>query len=426
MKLYNYQIEGCEFLLAERRCILADDMGLGKTVQALNAAVVDSEPIIVVCPKVLIPEWRRAIKEWKLNLTVYLLQEHTQEELSDLLKQKHTIGIVNYARVSRYTEFLCSKNLGTLIVDEAHKVKNRKAQRSRSVSLIARRSEKVFLLTGTPPLDKPQDMWHLLHILDHKKYSSYWRWFDRYVSFWLLHGKTKVPSGGILDKPSYTKEISPYFLRRCRDDLKPVLHICDCVVELSESHQNIYNRIRNDELKNSDGRGLSFSNILHKILTLRRIATSPYSLHESLDQGSSKIEYLIEKLPPTQFVVFSHFINSNRLVLNSIPNITDDIKAWKAEEYQGLALSYSKDSHGLNLQQATDCFLLEPPAGGSIIFQQAIKRIHRLGTGVKFIWLLTALNTVDVKYFSMLKNSQRVFKETEIAIEVWKDVLKNE
>ena len=50
-RAFSHQEVGIEFLLKNKKCILADDMGLGKTYQSIVAALEgESERILIVCP----------------------------------------------------------------------------------------------------------------------------------------------------------------------------------------------------------------------------------------------------------------------------------------------------------------------------------------------------------------------------------------
>ena len=56
---FAHQSEAVEFLLKNRRCILADDMGVGKTLSAILAA---RGRTIVLCKSSLKANWLREIK----------------------------------------------------------------------------------------------------------------------------------------------------------------------------------------------------------------------------------------------------------------------------------------------------------------------------------------------------------------------------
>ena len=149
--LYPYQAEGVEFLRGRTHALLMDDMGLGKTVQALCAAPPD-EPLTIVCPLGVIAVWKQHLKDWRPDMV-----ERTNIYNPDKMKAVRKIPA------------------GTLIVDEAHYYKNFKAFRTRLMRNWAKQSTRVWLLTGTPLMSDPKDLWGVLQIcgLGGKAYGSW-------------------------------------------------------------------------------------------------------------------------------------------------------------------------------------------------------------------------------------------------------------
>ena len=60
---------------------------------------------------------------------------------------------------------IIDKKFNYIIADEAHYLKNRSAKRTMSLTPILQRAKRVVLLTGTPILAKPMEIYPLLHIL---------------------------------------------------------------------------------------------------------------------------------------------------------------------------------------------------------------------------------------------------------------------
>jgi SNF2 family DNA or RNA helicase len=68
-KPFPYQTYGIKWLYDRESCLLADEMGLGKTMQAIIAARLlwrdrSIKHILIVCPKSLIPNWRKELRTW--------------------------------------------------------------------------------------------------------------------------------------------------------------------------------------------------------------------------------------------------------------------------------------------------------------------------------------------------------------------------
>jgi SWI/SNF-related matrix-associated actin-dependent regulator 1 of chromatin subfamily A len=138
--LFPFQAEGISVIVETFRrgiksFLLADEMGLGKTIQALGVAKVLGLEAVVIAPASVVPSW----------------QEKAQE-----------CGIA--AEVFSYTKADRAKATGKLLIlDEAHYIKNKSAQRTKAVRRLVGEAEKVLALTGTPVLNRIEELANILH-----------------------------------------------------------------------------------------------------------------------------------------------------------------------------------------------------------------------------------------------------------------------
>ena len=142
-----FQLAGIEYALARPRCLIGDEMGLGKSIQAcgvINAAMESSDNVLIVCPASLIDNWKREVDKW-------------------------CIVKGNGPRITFSSYEKCDKHLGTvfslLIVDEAHYCKTQLSKRTKTVQTIARLAKRLLLLSGTPLVNRPIELWSLLQML---------------------------------------------------------------------------------------------------------------------------------------------------------------------------------------------------------------------------------------------------------------------
>src|SRR6266852_207476 len=154
--------------------LLADDVGLGKTI---SAGLVASElmsrnrisKILVVCPKLLIPQWKEEL-ESKFGIP------GIGATGNELLKAKVPEGggavITTYHSARMYLSFLSQAGFEMLILDEAHKLRNlygtnqspQVAQRFRE-ALANRTFKYVLMLTATPIQNRLWDIYSLVDLL---------------------------------------------------------------------------------------------------------------------------------------------------------------------------------------------------------------------------------------------------------------------
>jgi SNF2 family DNA or RNA helicase len=137
---------------------------------------------IIFCPAVVVPNWKAEIAKFSLCGSMVELLDGTAKERIAALENpppgKH-IFVTNfealdmeglfwqYAKGKEKIRRMVDRGFEMLIVDEAQRIRNHKSQRAK---LMVRLADKVFfryLLTGTPILEGPCDIWNQYRVLDH-------------------------------------------------------------------------------------------------------------------------------------------------------------------------------------------------------------------------------------------------------------------
>lgn len=153
--LFQHQKEGIDWLHRRTHALLHDDMGLGKTLQALMS-IPRGTGTVVVCPANVKGVWERETNKWRPDLTPVSLKGRK----SFRWPERDEVIIINYD--------ILPESIGdpsvivNLVADEAHKLKTFKAQRTQRFRRIGSKSARVWLLTGTPMMNKPQELWSVL------------------------------------------------------------------------------------------------------------------------------------------------------------------------------------------------------------------------------------------------------------------------
>lgn len=175
--LFPHQREGVRFLAASRGAILADDMGLGKTRQAI-IALAERRPegeLLVVCPASLKLNWRREIARVYPGAEVRIINGP-----DDVVPARWTI--VNYDILARKKPQLVKHRWAGVILDEAHYIKNPEAARSKAALAILDHVEDRYLLTGTPVMNRPIELFNLLRAVGHPLGDDYVEFGKRYCN----------------------------------------------------------------------------------------------------------------------------------------------------------------------------------------------------------------------------------------------------
>lgn len=185
LTLLPFQRAGVAYMLGRRATLLGDHMGLGKTVQA--AGVLNADPtarrVLVLCPASLRLNWRRELERWMVRpAPIYLPTAKTFPEAAD-----DQIVVVHYDILWRLRDRLREREWDVVIADECHRLKSPGAQRTRAVLGTFKRgaagpkepipAKRWALLSGTPIVNRPIELWPLLRVLDPDGLGQNWHDF---------------------------------------------------------------------------------------------------------------------------------------------------------------------------------------------------------------------------------------------------------
>lgn len=173
--LFPYQKEGVELAFDKfgGRVLLADDMGLGKTRQALSF-IGHCLParVLVICPSYLRYHWTHALKEW-LDIDGQLVK-----------KGKETLEasacIVSYDMLKALK--IPTGVFDVVVCDESHYVKSRKSKRTKLATPLVRSANYSMLITGTPALNRPIELFAQLNMLRPSYVKNYTSYAKRYCN----------------------------------------------------------------------------------------------------------------------------------------------------------------------------------------------------------------------------------------------------
>lgn len=159
--LYAHQTQAVAHLLRHSGSLLADDMGLGKTRSAAIGAKLAGSPIVVLCPASLKLNWKKEI----------MMCGEPSEAIGFIDGSKHPVPdtrwiILNYENLDALLRRQDFRGF-TLIIDEAHYIKEPDSARTRKAFELAARAGRRFLLTATPMLNRAEEIYTLLKLSGH-------------------------------------------------------------------------------------------------------------------------------------------------------------------------------------------------------------------------------------------------------------------
>lgn len=251
LPLFGFQRVGVEFALAAGgRALIADEMGLGKTAQGIGASLLLRQQlgagrVLTVCPASLKINWYR---EWVrfggLEPTIW----HGQKRIGELDAQVH---IINYDIFAKFREDLEQLGFDILLIDEAHYLKNKDSLRTQAIFGGYHKKNRTrlkpfavpyaVLLTGTPVMNRPAELFPLLHYIAPDRFSDWFSYANRYGAWAPMNMEGRPWRPQNLDElHQRTKDI---VIRRKKadvlKDLPPKL-VSDVFVELTADQRKAY------------------------------------------------------------------------------------------------------------------------------------------------------------------------------------------
>ncbi|OAE20045.1 hypothetical protein AXG93_2584s1290 [Marchantia polymorpha subsp. ruderalis] len=156
--LMEFQVEGVRFALQHGgRALIADEMGLGKTLQALAvvSCLEEDWPVLIVVPSSLRVHWANMLVTW-LNVS--------PSDITIVMSQGSSRGGYNII----------------VIADESHYLKNPQAKRTNVCVPVLQKAKYALLLTGTPALSRPIELFKQLQALQPSVYQKINEYGARY------------------------------------------------------------------------------------------------------------------------------------------------------------------------------------------------------------------------------------------------------
>jgi len=390
--LRGYQAFGAKFALAQKRVLIADEMGLGKTVQAL-AAMADLASreknrlhFIVVCPASVAVNWMREIKR---HSSLHAIQLYGQERFNRYKRwlSEGGIAVVTFDGIKELV-LREQLNINMLVVDEAHYIKNPGTQRSRAIAALAERTSHVLLLTGTPLINRLDELKSLINVLDKNIASR-------------LDGPDVV---GL----QFAKLVSPIYLRREQKDV---------LLELPD-------RVDSFEWVNFDSVSLDAYKAALREGDFMKMRQAAF-----MSDKSTKLQRIVEIVNEAHdngqnVVIFSYFISVLHIIHNMFGSRSVGIISGKVSsaERQRLVDALEEKSTpsvlvsqitsggvGLNIQAASTVILAEPQWSPSVE-NQAIARCHRMGQKrTVMVYKILTENSVDQRMLEILREKEKLF-----------------
>lgn len=423
-KLYPYQKVGVEFLDASGgRAIIADEMGLGKTVQALAYIKHRKfERTLVVCPASVKFVWKNEAVKWT-GASTFVIEPKTK--LHEIPEDTQ-IWIINYDVLRKFLPQLVKIRFNCIVADECHLVKSPTAMRTKAFRRLAAYAESVIMLTGTPLLSRPVEMFTLLNVIDSKSWSNYYEYVRRFCGAHQTRWGLDVSGASHIDE--LREKIRRYFLRRKKEEVLlelPAKTRINVPVELSNEEEKQYTSAEKDlgkYLREHEGKQpsavaktmqaekLAKLNVLRQLCALGKI-NAAYEIIDSILESGEKVLVFSSFVGPLEQML-DHYKDKAVILTGQTPieERGPIVNRFQTDPDVRIFLGGIKSAGvGITLTAASNVLTLDyswTPAD----HEQAEGRAHRIGQRNSVnVYQLIAKNTIDEKMAEILEHKQRIF-----------------
>lgn len=259
-------------------------------------------PTLILCPPVVIQNWREEISMWsKVKPEAVIPLKGSQKDRLKLIREapRNSVLVTNYESLQMdelFAELLKFVEGGCLVLDEAHRVKDIKAKRTKRSFDLSDKARFRYLLTGTPILNDMMDIF------------AQWRVLDRGAAFgknfFTFRAKFFEDKNRFMPKASYFPNWQPKAgadaeIKRLMQPFSMYVDKSSCLslpplvkkriyVEMGSEQARMYKQMKNDliaTMETSQGTKMSIAELaITKALRLQQIVSG--HLRVENDDGS--------------------------------------------------------------------------------------------------------------------------------------------
>ena len=310
-KLFPYQKDGVVFLALHNKALLADAPGVGKTVQSI-VALEKNDAVLLIVPAAVKYNWQDEFIKWRPEFKITICEGRK----SFTLPQPNEVVIINpdilpsWQNDNKEIEIPNDvvQQLGniSLIADECHAYKNFRANRSQKLKQIAKHCKRVWFLTGTPLMNRPQDLYGVLDSGDMQVLGSWTKFVSLFNGFKNSYGGYEFGMPG----PEVPERLKTIMLRRLKEDV------------LKDLPAKVFKDIKIDIDKET---GKVLDDVIIKAAVNKKLITEKAKKPDA--------NYLMDMLDETDLPSFEEFSRIRAMLAESrIPAMIEIIESYEESE----------------------------------------------------------------------------------------------
>ncbi|UVI27928.1 DEAD/DEAH box helicase [Paenibacillus spongiae] len=423
------------------RAILADEVGLGKTIEAglvLKEYLIRGlvRRVLILVPASLVLQWVRELNQ-KFGISAVAQKKEYMWQYDVVVASMDT------AKRDPHRDILLAQDYDMLIIDEAHKLKNKKTTNYQFVGQL--RKKYCLLLTATPVQNDLDELYNLITLLKPGQ----------------LGGQSEFSANFVVDKRLPKNEdqlqeaLSGVMIRNRRGD--GGIHFTKRIVKnielaLSDQEQALYDAVTGFVRQRYEESGGDWTSMLSLITLQREVCSSRDAVFLTLVnlfkktaedspfrpkiwelvefirniQANTKAEKTMELIREmndkvivfteyraTQEYLLQYFRSHNLVAVPYRGGMNRGKKDWMMDLFRGRAqvlIATEAGGEGINLQFCHNIINFDLPWNPMRV-EQRIGRVHRLGQqNDVHIYNLCTLGTIEEHIVNLLHEKINLFE----------------
>lgn len=371
LKLRDYQQKIVDYAKEFKSFAIFDEPRLGKTpttIELLKAKELIDKKIIVICPGKVVGNWIKRFEEWSNKKALKYEGNNFKDEVN--------IYVMSYQRTRLSLNEILKWGPEVAILDEAHVLRNSKGNRqklstkqkeikdekglvpiNKSILKIGKKANHRYVLSGTPSVNSPEDIFAILQFEMPNMFNSYWTfcyYFFRVERNFM--GGREIKGYQSIEKQQELQEILDYCSsnNKQKESMTWLNPPKKTYIELELNQEQ--KLLEEDLIKNGRIREKFILNVLEQMTHYNSIVLNPKIIDKTSKTNGVKTEFVLDFIMDNidqNIAIFSTREEALRHLKTSIQNefpsltiyeITGSTKNEKSIEIQDIINKKSKKS----------------------------------------------------------------------------------
>ncbi len=446
-----------------QRFIHADPPGTGKTPTGWRwLSTWEAERSLIVAPRNVLRHWEGIQKLWAPEYETFVIPVGTSAVKRAKIREAFALDcwdyrslVIPYSVLREDVDYLVQLGFDSMICDEAHKLKGRNTITSKAALKLARRSLILDLTTASPILNRAEEAWSSMRLIDPKRWPSFWRWarehFHCYITTFGGRAARAIemvgePRDGALE--AIAAEFGELLVMRSEEELEmdlPDVVETALIVDLTSAERRVYDQMAKHYWLEEGDTVVFAPNEVTKITRLRQLSSDWGGVvADELPEDGTKIKAAVEliedELQGESVVVFCWYKSTARRLVallrkNDVSATTytgdenDDqraaaLEAFASKEVQVLVGTDSTMAESLDgLQFTSNHMIVLDPDWVPEAVRQKVGRLKRQGQveHTVYVWYILARDTID-QYVEAARDTKQEMLDIVVGRNI-KDVL---